>query len=68
MPATNQYNGVGAGQADRYLENEYGNVDALLSNGKSHYQDWKAAENPAPAHYDKIDVVEHTYGEISDIK
>jgi hypothetical protein len=26
----------------------------LLSKDKSNYKDWNDAENPAPAHYDKI--------------
>jgi hypothetical protein len=60
MPTTtNQYGSVSAAQSstiDQPVENEYDNVDALLSKGKSHYKDWNDAENPAPAHYDKIDV------------
>jgi hypothetical protein len=57
--ATTQYGSVSAAQratANQPVENEYDNVDALLSKDKSHYKDWNDAENPAPAHYAKIDV------------
>jgi hypothetical protein len=58
MPTTtNQYGSVSAAQRstiDQPVENEYDNVDELLSKDKSNYKDWNDAENPAPAHYDKI--------------
>jgi hypothetical protein len=46
----------GSFSATQPIDNEYDNVDALLSKNKSHYKDWKDAENPAPVHYAKIDV------------
>jgi hypothetical protein len=52
-------------------ENEYDNVNVLLSKGKSNYKDWNDAENPAPKHYDIIDVnqqaIDAGYVNIDDI-
>jgi hypothetical protein len=36
--------------------NQYDVESIRQQQQKSHYKDWNDAENPAPAHYNKIDV------------